>query len=400
MTTSSKRRRGASSISWVIALVFFLFSFWDFYVPSVGLRPFDIFGFVVLVYALLLTETSGRSPLQRTNGRFELNIALAILFLIPCAIGAIGNPESVKPAIGICLGLIVFTCCLHLKLASGRVVKIVNALILIHSILFCAYVAFYVITGELFNAYAPLGMEVRSYAYGYEFVRFVGAFLEPANYALTLISLLILKFRHQREFDWYIYVGLATIVGSLSFWGLFAAITFLILCKIDNARWFLVFFLTLVLSFLLAYEYGQEWAAAYPSQHPIYRLYNIASDVSAVGRYGAIVEGRSVDTEDIWLGSGVASDYSTLGMNGFSVLVSLFGLVGLLIFFVLITALAGPGSRVFTFGGTLLCLSAAPLVTYFFWWMWLALLLMPSDRDDEPSRIAAFGLSQSMPQQR
>lgn len=360
----------------ILAISMALFSFWDFYLPSLGIRPLDITGFVLLTCVIIYCATNRQKFASLKYSQLPFIVLLAVLFLWPCLTGLERNAESLKPSMAIVAGLVTFTSIFCLRIRETAVVKIIDGILSLHIVFFVLYAAFYFTTGNILNIFSFLDTEPRAYAYGGSFVRFVGAFLEPANYALTVISLLVLRFRYRKNLNTTTVVSLITVAGSLSFWGIVATILFLVMCRFLNLRFFWIP-MVVVFVFYASYDEVQLISEGFDSQHPLYRLYHLDTDTSAIARYTSFLTAHSVNENEILFGRGAGADYLDFGTNGLYYLLNLFGVVGIACFVLIILGLAKSGTRFFVLLGIFLCLTAAPLITYFFWWAWLSLLLKP-----------------------
>ncbi len=216
----------ADSFSPVLLGVFALFiTGWDFYLG--GLRIFEMLGLGMLLLGLLAYP---QVQLQNTKKGtlllliilaywlFGLLNALDFFFQAP-KLSIEGFPHDtlgkrLKYIGGALLSIVTFGFFYFFPLQQRHLARLLNGLILFHSLFLLLQWLIYQKTGWLLHP-NPIN-EVRFFS---AIFRPGGFYLEPATFCFTMMALLFLKNR-LLPFGWIDGLGLLACLATLSFWGL------------------------------------------------------------------------------------------------------------------------------------------------------------------------------------
>lgn len=382
-------------LTFVPFVLFFLF---DNYLG--GIRILDFLGLFLL---LVLT---GFKMLQQ-KGRLALSHdMLLVIFLFLIFVGTSGfiRQNELKPHMGIALGLLVFVCYYSFGPIDPKYVKAITWLLMIST----GSVFFQLIYTKIFGR--PLRLvflnldELRA-TFGGEttgLFRPTGFFMEPNNYCVPTIMLLLLRKQiQQRPFDLLSYIVIFSLFISFSLWGVFIAWMLVVYDLVSRKKKQLaLLFVTLTfVSFGLLFKFLDETSllriavldrtvnvleSAFTNRREemvVFSQEDYAQymDPSYQGRYGVIKDLSNPSQWDLgtFFGHGIStSDFQLYGgANGVSFIlysVGIFGILALLLVAYLAKIKFG------TLVIILVSLLSYPLVTYFLWWAWLALLLRAS----------------------
>lgn len=367
---------------WLLAGALLLFSIWDFYIESVGLRPFDILGFLILISCLLPRLALHSSQFTFGKGR-NATFFIFVLFCLSCVFATMGvtaDSQNIKPTVGFMLGIVVFVVFYKIKIIEPhKLSQTIDLLLIVHGAFFILQWSYYYLSGDVLNFHVAFGVEPRAMSIIF---RATGLMLEPASYATTIIMLLVIRQRLRPTLGWVGISSLITVVLSLSTWGILASILFLLF----NGKWrniFLGILLILVWALVIQGTFLQESKEALELNR---RISMMETHPSAQTRYVEGVEnvgeGR-ISTSRFLIGGGISNDYRNFGLSGFAFILSSFGLIGSTLFFLILFILTAPSFRLQSSFFILLFLTAAPVWTCFFWWACLALVIRKYE-DCEP----------------
>ena len=370
-------RRGVSTRApWVFAAALGLLSLWDFYWGPFGqgIRPFDFAGVGLLFTGLLGQALVG----SRSQAWFHTEYTPALMLL--CAMlfaavvgGLLASPATnVKVAIGITIGILLLAVLHSWALSPLRTVRVIDALIVLHAFALMLQALVFLIQGSVLNYHGLFGDEPRVLG---RLFRPSGLFLEPAHFALFIYLLLAVRLRLRRALGWAGVIGVASVVMSLSLFGILATT---LLCAFYYWRtpafwWFTI--LTAVVVGLNTDRLLDSRATAFVLD----RLATLTEDPSALQRFSgfAAIVNDLTSRPGFLIGRGFSNDYERYGQNGLAFLLNGIGFVGTLLFVTLFTVMAGP-RRFWAMVVLAVALGAAPRWTIWFWWVWLGLMTNPS----------------------
>src|SRR5207237_408019 len=113
----------AAGEAFALAAVF-CFTFWDLYLPALGIRPLDLIGMMLLAVGLCSSYVR-RSSLG-LGGITSISVCLG-----GCAAaiaGVFADSSNVRAAIGVCLGTAIFMLFSVWPLSRAGVLRLLNAL--------------------------------------------------------------------------------------------------------------------------------------------------------------------------------------------------------------------------------------------------------------------------------
>lgn len=400
------------SLATLSLIPFILFFLFDNYIG--GVRVFDFVGFSILI---LLT---GLRICQK-KGRFNISpeaILIASLFFVFFTISFLFRQSDLKPHIGVALGLLVFLCYYGLSPIGSRWVSGIDWLLRISVASIFFQLIYTKITGHFPKLVFLNVDEVRAtFAGDASSIRPTGFFMEPNNYCVPTVLLVLLRRQIQkRAFDFLAYLAIATLFMSLSLWGIFIGwgLTFYDLISRGKkvTLLFVVAITVVFFGFLNTLAETSLFKVAI-----LKRTQNVAEsvftdtkesrdkgfgdysekeymqykDASLEGRYGGLSKGLfNVSQWDLasFFGHGISMTafQNYAGANGLSFLLYSVGIFG-----VMVLLLAAWLSKVEweVLMAILISLLSYPLVTYFLWWAWLALLLRASLAKNRPVIVKA-----------
>jgi hypothetical protein len=339
------------------------FMFWDVYLFGAGVRPLDFVGITLLAVGLCSIDVRRSSLLHVGRG----SVAVCVVSCAAAIAGVIADPNNVRAGIGVCLGAAVFMLFSAWPLSRVAVLRVLAALLVLNLAAFWLQFAVHLKTGAVLNYYAILGLQPRIQSW---FFRGAGLYLEPADFALTVVSLLGLRTYILGRFDTLFAVSVVSVVCSLSLWGAVAAVVLVLLCMLRKPL--LLVPATCVGGALVYFVLSTNW-------HDIRfleRVAHVAADPSLQARYGGLLQPSAAPlwSPSFWFGQGVRLEYMELGLNSLSYLVTSVGVVGAAALVITIATRAKRGWRVYVGCLLLLALTATYTWTYMYWWSWLALM--------------------------
>lgn len=365
-TMGASTRRGSL---WAL-LIAGGFSLWDFYIGpySGGVRPFDLFGSgaAILGSAITTRGTPYVSPWRRIGLTGVVGIVGWALFM------TLFNDPSTrwKPVVGILLGLAVFLAIVAAPPSPRTVERTTRVLLIVHAVALVFQWAWYQATGAILNYHAITGGDPRLMA---AFFRPAGLFLEPSHFAVFMTMMLLLRLRVVGRLDATAWLGIASVLLSLSLLGLLAMGYVLV-----RSRPILGLSITGAVAFV-----GGILAASLPRDSILYalvltRFENLATDSSAQGRYGGFLSGGSdlaMSATDWLFGRGFGYEYVAIGSSSISFLVNAAGGIGLGVFIFAVGLSSCRGQKLTGSLDVSFLLLAAPFWTFPVWWWWLASII-------------------------
>jgi hypothetical protein len=354
----------------LIASVFASVTLWDFYIGEIRLFDFAAVLSVVLVVASMAIMGFGAPKLERRS-----LIASCLIFALVFAYIAIGiysHPDNLKPAVGILLGVVVFTFSRSLVIDEKAIDRAVCCVAWLHlSAFFFQLVVFY-ISKQIINFHAVVGLTPRLLS---SVFRPAGLFLEPAIYCFFAGSIFMLRRQRAQCFRYVDGLLLLSMVISLSLWGISVA---LLLIAMFRTRFSL--FLGAGAGFIATFALDMQDL----SSSPIYRffesrLFDLGSDSSARGRYGGTLDWivSLLANPTVLFGNGINNFFEVHGSNGWAFVLNSFGLLGTFVLLGVFALMTRPRQWLLFFVGISVLLTAAPLWKTFYFWVWIALMLRP-----------------------
>ena len=346
------------------------FSLWDFYIGpySGGVRPFDLLGSGAAIVRSAASQVSSPyvNPWRRLGIAGVVGVVGWALFIT-----LFHDPSTRwKPVIGILMGLAVLLAMLATPPSPRALERTTRALLLVHATALVVQWGWYQGTGSILNYHAITGGDPRLMA---AFFRPAGLFLEPSHFAVFMTMMLLLRLRVLGRLDVPAWIGIASVLLSLSLLGLLAMGYVLV-----RSRPVLGAGITGAVAFV-----GGILAASLPRDSILYQLIlarfeNLSTDSSAQGRYGGFLSGGSdlaMSATDWLFGRGFGYEYVAIGSSSVSFLVNAAGAVGLCLFIVAIGLSSSRGHKLAGSLDVSFLLLAAPFWTFPMWWWWLASLV-------------------------
>src|SRR5690242_4175853 len=135
----------------------FCFAFWDFYLPSGGVRPLDLLGSALLAIGLF-SPAVYRKPSGAVG--FLLPV-LCVLVISAAVVGAFSDPDNIRAEIGTCAGAGVFALFSFWPLTTRGVLRALNTTLVVSLAGFWMQFAWYYATGTVLNFHAIVGGDPR-----------------------------------------------------------------------------------------------------------------------------------------------------------------------------------------------------------------------------------------------
>lgn len=351
------------------------FSLWDFYIGPYagGVRPFDLLGSAGAVLHGFVTRRA--TPYVSPWRRFGIAAIIAVVGWA-LFVTLFSDPATRwKPVVGILMGLTVLLALLAAPPSPRSLERITRVLLLVHATALVLQWAWYHGTGSILNFHAITGGDPRLMA---AFFRPAGLFLEPSHFAVFMTMMLLVRLRVLRRLDAPAWIGIASVLLSLSLLGVLAVAYVLV-----RSRPVVGLSITGAVASI-----GVLLAASLPRDSILYalvltRFENLGTDSSAQGRYGGFLSGGSdlAMTATDWIfGRGFGYEYVAIGSSSISFLVNAAGAVGLGVFVLAIGLASARGQRLAGSLDVAFLLLAAPFWTFPIWWWWLAAIVTARGR--------------------
>lgn len=374
-------------------LPFFCFFLFDNYVSEYRIRLLDFVGLTILIVLSVVRLHGNRLSfsLSKRNAAF---IAVCLIYVF---VSFIFHPDQYRPDAGILIGIFVYSYYSSLNHVDDVYRKWLTGILLISVSAFFFQGIYYFLSGEVLKMVLVAPGDVRVW-YGGEILRLTGFYMEPNSYCIATAMLVLLRreVMHQ-SLDLLAYIGIATLIISMSLWGAMIGVFILAYDYLSRKRNGVQIFFVLII--VLPLMMGSMFAlASHLGKHDPLRvtLFDRAEKIMDVvtgttshvegsfrDRYLAIskVDKRNVSDWQMFFGHGISiTDFQNYGgANGLSFLLYSFGLAGILVIALALIILALRRGLSLSLW-ILISLSSYPLLTYFYWWAWLALLLSFSSR--------------------
>jgi hypothetical protein len=362
-------------------LILSLLTGWDFYVLSWGVRPFDLLSFVALCVLVAVVTVRVRTARQGTRGDALLLAGIAGLSLLYFFVGVFLDTghENAKNGIGFLMGLPFLYAFRQLPLDESIARRWISWLIVIHCAALAIQQIYFYQTGTVLNAIMVFGMDTRALSNTF---RPTGLYQEPGDFALAMGLLLALRLNLNPRIDFFIAIGFIALLATFSLWGIWC-VPALLAAYVPRTKQSLatVAAAAAVVSVVAFYREDVDPNISRNVDTVSTRVDNIKNsrDESAQSRYSGLRE--LLLTPDKWeigdlIGTGTSAEYHRYGANAYAPLLKAGGIVGLIGFWALFSALAGEDRwrmvYLLAFFG-----SAATLWTVFFWWSWLGFMTRP-----------------------
>lgn len=363
--TREKYKAGKLGFFAILTLSFLMS---DFYYVGLG-RPFDYISIVLLIF--LLNRISFRFLM---NSFFIIAVPLFAITIFGLAVGLFSN--NVVLSIGIITGiLVVYT--VSYSLARVEKIEVIEDTVYIilsisMSLLFYQFFYFYLFDGYIdYSGYFG-SIDSRGYHTSLEFFRPHGIFQEPNGYCTAMFSLLALCrfFKNRRKI--IENIACLTMIMSLSLWGIVGAVLLLLVLNSSLVSKYAVVILMSFCIFFLSIDFLDLIDAA-DTSITMDRFINFQEDASIEGRLGGL---RNIGWNFNFLfGYGIdeVGFQNRYGANGFSFLLSSFGLISsllILVYFIWVTKYSIYPLLFISF-----LLITFPLFSYVYFWIWLGILV-------------------------
>lgn len=348
-------------------------SLWDFYLGEI--RIFDFLGLTMALAVLcLLAPIRNGLALRLDRSATILTFALFSLVLVYSLAGIAAHPDNLKPSIGMLLGASVVVLVRGVDLRGRAIDDCIRYVAYAHLAAFYVQLAYFYTTHELLNYHAVLGLQPRLVA---SVFRPAGLFLEPAIFCFLACSIFLLRRQRQQSFSGLDYLLLLSMVLSLSLWGIGVALILFFGFRPRTAVLSALAAAIVLILFIDIEKYLHSPAYLFFES----RLTDLAADASTQGRFAGtllLLSGLLTDPAVI-LGQGINNFFAEYGSNGFSFVVNSFGLIGTLLLVALFLLLAPPRQWLLFGLSIAILLTAAPLWKTLYFWLWIALMLLPVD---------------------
>lgn len=375
-------------------LSFLLMSLTDFYFPAIGLAVLPILGFaifcVVLPHFPCMTLEKSRVDVAK---RQALLTALLLLILVSSVWGVmLSGAIYIKGPIGFGMGAIVLFAVLQRKENEAfkkALLKSVSAILAIHLFFWTVQILYWAATGTFIDYIEPITHSSSRNVYGagdLVLFRFTGLYAEPAIYTLFVFMGLSIRLLAS-DFKLNIFdlgLVLSTFI-SLSILGIFFILILLGVYLIGSRNWKAFLAVATLLTFGIGFLYFGKTPI---TDYIVTRTFSPTSDSSGKDRFvdGFVEFFNSPEVETLF-GKGIGNyDRITQAGNGFAYLLQFLGIVGVVLLFVLLSAVfVMHRTKLYAPFLILLSLVGAPIPTYSYWWFWIGslVIVMPKKRTDE-----------------
>ncbi len=366
-----------SALNFVSMLLMFLMS--DIYYPGLG-RVFDYISIILLIVALF-------SWFSRLINKIDcVNFGLVYLLLAPWIfMGAFFN-DGILAVSAISVGFLIvlpINRAIVRSIPRGVIEAQIKMIILIGSIFLLIQSLAYYGGGYFLDLTRILGaIESRSLNEELNYFRPAGIFQEPNMYCTVMFCLLSACPHFQKRSLRIELVGIVGIVFTQSLWGIGAAVVLMyLLYGIKPLMWLLVLFgamggLVIAFSGLTVQDIAD-------ASITFNRIIDIDNDPSRQARFGSF-DNFELDAF-IFFGHGVDTEkFQSIAANGFVFIIYSFGLIGMLVFGLILSTIVRVGGKVLIAIGFLL--TTFPLFSYMFFWCWLAIMITLKYQGASPLR--------------
>lgn len=376
-------------LSAVAFLCFFLF---DNYHPEYRIRVLDLLGLAMVLLCFFCQSVAKNFELKISSGNLVFSSIVA--FYIICSL--VIDPSSFRGILGVSLGFFVYFHYMRLRISGDVYKKWLTRILFLSVSAFIMQGVFYFLTGEILKMVLVASGDPRVwYGGGIDrlALRLTGFFMEPNSYCLATSMLVLLRREFMnKSFDLLSYAAISTMILSLSLWGAFIGVFILVYHKFRTSKnlnqlFFRITMLLVImfggLFFCSMLDKGNALRITLLDRSAkIINVFNV-SDNQVEGsfndRYLSITKTINNESVSLLFGNGISTeDFQVFGgANALSFFLYSSGIVGVLIIFLMLGFLFmkyGMDIAVWI----LISFSSFPLVTYFYWWAWLALLISAS----------------------
>jgi len=355
-----------SALNFISMLLMFLMS--DVYYPGLG-RVFDYMAIILLIVVLFLW-------LGRLINKIDyVNFVLIFLLLGPWIFFGLFVNDGFLAVSAISIGILIVLpinrAIVH-SLPRGAIEVQIKMIVLISSILLLIQSLAYYAGGYFLDLTRFFGaIESRSLNEELNYFRPAGMFQEPNMYCTVMFCLLSACSHFQKRSLRIELIGIVGILFTQSLWGFGAAVVLVyLLYGTKSLIWLLILFC--VMGGLVIAFSGLTVQDIADASITINRIIHIDNDPSRQARFGSF-DNLGLDAF-IFFGHGVDTEkFQSIAANGFAFIVYSFGLIGMLVFGLILSAIVRVGSRTLIAVGFLL--TTFPLFSYMFFWCWLAIMI-------------------------
>lgn len=366
MKFNSQKIKLASALNFISMLFMFLMS--DIYYPGVG-RAFDYMAVILLIYALFYLVS------RQLNKIDYFYFLIGYLILGPWIFFGIFFNNGFLAVSAISIGFLIvmpISRAMIYSLPRSSIEVQIKTIILVSSlILLIQSLAYYV--GGYFLDFARFfgSIESRSLNEGLDYFRPAGIFQEPNMYCTIMFCLLSACSHFQQRNFRIEFIGIVGVLFTQSLWGIGAAVVLVyLLYGVKPLMWLLILFgaiggLVVAFSGLTVQDIADVSIT-------VNRIINIDNDPSRQARFGSF---NNLELDAFFLfGHGVDTEnFQAIAANGFAFIIYSFGLIGMLVFSLILSAIVRVGNR--TLIAVCFLLTTFPLFSYMFFWCWLAIMM-------------------------
>lgn len=335
--------------------------FWDYY--AFGLKLLDVAAFGTAVFCIIFLRSIHLNAILRAR------VLLFILFFTFYALIGFATSADLKGFLGLTFGIVFFTLvCMYFSVNDINKYSywILATLVVTFFVQFFSSLFF----GQPINYHAVIGEVPRlENSLGY---RTAGLYLEPTSHCAMTFIIISTRFLNNHFGRWEA-AGILTIFLSASLYGVFVAVTLLIMWAFHTERSKNLFLYVGALTIIFAPFIG-FFVESMLSPHLQFLLFErlplIATDASVSARYGLAQEGSS--SAQLIFGSGLATlNSGARGTSGFGYLIGGVGFIGFLMFLLLLVNLFR-ARLLLIIPSIFVVLMSSYYWTFMAFWLWLA----------------------------
>ncbi len=341
----------------------FLPFFWDYYIFAI--KMLDILALGIAVFCIIFIRSIHLKPIIRVRVLLFLSF-----FMFYALVGLVTNADF-KGFLGLIFGISYFTfTCMYFSVEDVNKYSRWILVMMVSTFFFQFFSVF--IFGEPINYHGILGEVPRlQNSFGY---RTSGLYLEPTSYCAMMFLIITIRFINNHFGRWEA-VGILTIFLSASLYGVFVILALMLMWAIKSNHFKKLALYSGVLLVALSLHIS-IFAESILSPHLQFLLFErlpaIVTDESVSIRYGLDETGLSIT--QIIFGSGLSTlNPGARGYSGLSYLVGGVGLLGLLIFLMLLINLFR-ARLTLIIPSIFVILMSSYYWTFMVFWMWLAWL--------------------------
>ena len=362
-----------------MVVVLWLSVFWDFrYYPGHGdgFKPFEL---LALATAFAVLVTNFRKFSSEAKRLLPQSLCILLLLTYLFVAGTIGVFENVSN-ISTTAGMVIYACIgfgfrLY-RLDDRLVLQTTRYTLLVCSGAIILQYVFNLLTQDQINFQAWIGGVPRNIA-GSTY-RPSGLFLEPAHHCIVTFMLLTVYILYgKRRIDIWVLLGALGMLLSTSLWGLGSLLFLILIFGVPNKP-----ILTILAMCAAAFALLSNMEIDALSQLLYVQRFNsgFEGDPSFTTRTGGLTDmwhDLTGGNYFAWFGSGLqgTESYVHYGASSFGFLMFSFGVIGCILFFLLLLYSLGDPRSMAGVVVILFSLTATVMWVQMFWWLWIVLVL-------------------------